>query len=311
MSASLNPTPREPLQPLFGDSTNPLGLDGLEFIEYATSRPQALGQVLEMMGFRPIARHRSREVMLYRQGGMNIVVNSGLPPGSVDNQLSAAPRISAIAVRVRDARTAWHYVMERGAWAAQSHAQAMELQIPAIHGVGGSRIYFVDRYREFSIYDIDFVPIPGVEKNPPATAGMEYFGVVQYIGPSRMEDWLAFYGELFGARLVPDDVRYGILPKGKVLWMPALTPGRSFALQLIEPEHNVADVAESLQRIGLAVPDVAQAVRTLRERGVEFVDAIASADGPLRGAVTKTSLQTVTFELVHCAQNIAELSAGV
>ena len=63
---------REPLS----DATNPLGLDGIEFIEYATSRPQALGQVLEMMGFRPVARHRSREVLLYRQGGMNVVINA-------------------------------------------------------------------------------------------------------------------------------------------------------------------------------------------------------------------------------------------
>ena len=51
-----------------GELPNPLGLDGIEFIEYATSRPQALGQVLETMGFRPVARHRSREVLLYRQG---------------------------------------------------------------------------------------------------------------------------------------------------------------------------------------------------------------------------------------------------
>ena len=67
---------REPLQDSFSDEANPIGLDGVEFIEYATSRPAALGQVLEMMGFRPVARHRSREVLLYRQGGLNIVVNA-------------------------------------------------------------------------------------------------------------------------------------------------------------------------------------------------------------------------------------------
>ena len=61
------------------DAVNPLGLDGIEFIEYATSKPQALGQVLEMMGFRPVARHRSREVLLYRQGAINIIVNAHSP----------------------------------------------------------------------------------------------------------------------------------------------------------------------------------------------------------------------------------------
>ncbi len=67
------------------DVANPLGLDGIEFVEYATSRPQALGQVLEMMGFRPVARHRSREVLLYRQGGMNVVINA---------HVSATPRVA-------------------------------------------------------------------------------------------------------------------------------------------------------------------------------------------------------------------------
>ena len=59
-----------------GALPNPLGLAGIEFIEYTTSAPQALGQLLETMGFRPVARHRSREVMLYRQGAMNLIVNA-------------------------------------------------------------------------------------------------------------------------------------------------------------------------------------------------------------------------------------------
>ena len=67
-----NSTARESL----ADAGNPLGLDGIEFIEFATHQPQAFGQVLEMMGFWPVARHRSREVLLYRQGAMNIIVNA-------------------------------------------------------------------------------------------------------------------------------------------------------------------------------------------------------------------------------------------
>ena len=86
---------------------NPLGLAGIEFVEYTTPRPQALGQVLEQMGFRPVARHRSREVTLYRQGTMNLIVNAhGLPPGTDE-----APQIAAIALRVRDAGSAWQRVV--------------------------------------------------------------------------------------------------------------------------------------------------------------------------------------------------------
>src|SRR6476659_5607507 len=93
---------REPLQDSFSDEANPIGLDGVEFIEYATSKPQALGQVLEMMGFKPVARHRSREVLLYRQGDMNIVVNAhegGQPRASPPSEI---PTIAAFALRVRD-----------------------------------------------------------------------------------------------------------------------------------------------------------------------------------------------------------------
>ena len=289
---------REPLQASFSDAANPVGLDGLEFIEYATSKPQALGQVLEMMGFRPIARHRAREVLLYRQGGLNIIVNAHPMDAQAAGHGSDVPVISAIALRVRDARAAFEYVLERGAWDLPSHAGVMELHIPAIHGAGGSRIYFVDRYKEFSIYDVDFVPIPTVDQRPPATAGIHFFGIVQYIGPERSNDWIAFYNELFGTELIPDEQRFGIMPKGTLLRTAAMDPGKRFMLQLVEPEFNVHDADEKLQRIGLGVPDVLAAVKALRALGVEFVETPAAHTEP-RGAITKTYLGSVVFELVH------------
>ena len=235
------------------DAANPLGLDGIEFIEYATSRPQALGQVLETMGFRPVARHRSREVLLYRQGGMNVVINAHASHHPRAVQPGEAPVLSAIALRVRDAGAAYRRALDRGAWPVPSNVEVMELNIPAIHGVGASRIYFVDRHREFSIYDVDFTRIPGIDPQPPALAGLCWFGVVQYIGNDRMEDWTAFYAELFGFCPLPDEQRFGILPKGRLLRSPC----HSFFLQLIEPEPGLLDVEgeESLQRIGLGAPD--------------------------------------------------------
>lgn len=289
---------REPLQASFSDAANPLGLDGIEFIEFATTKPQALGQVLEMMGFRPVARHRSREVLLYRQGELNIVVNAHPGDAQGAGHGSDVPSISAMALRVRDARAAYHYVIERGAWSVQTHAEVMELNIPAMHGAGGSRIYFVDRYKEFSIYDVDFVPIPTVDQRPPATAGIHFFGIVQYIGPERSNDWIAFYDELFGTELIPDEERFGIMPKGTLLRTPALDPARRFMLQLVEPPLNVHDADEKLQRIGLGVPDVLAAVKALRALGVEFVETEA-AHTEQRGAITKTYLGSVVFELVH------------
>jgi 4-hydroxyphenylpyruvate dioxygenase len=290
---------REPLQASFSDASNPLGLDGIEFIEYATPKPQALGQVLEMMGFRPIARHRSREVLLYRQGDLNIVVNAH-PLDAKANGPDKPPRISALGLRVRDARAACEYVLERGAWEVATHAQVMELNIPAIHGAGGSRVYFVDRYKEFSIYDVDFLPIPTVDQKPAATAGIHFFGIVQYIGAERSYDWIEFYRALFGMDLIPDEQRFGIMPKGTLLRAPGLSAHSRFMLQLIEPDVNVLDADERLQRIGLGVPDVLQAVAALRQLGVEFVETPA-AHTESRGAITKTYLGSVVFELVHSA----------
>src|SRR5512138_2013072 len=193
------------------EPANPIGIDGLEFIEFATSRPQALGGLLEKMGFHLAGRHRSREVEVYRQGSMNLVVNA--QPADVPRTVQPVehPVISAFAVRVRDADYAFRRALDLGAWQIPVRARAMELNIPAIHGVGESLIYFVDRYDEFSIYDIDFRPIPTVDPHPPAVAGLHFFGIVQYIAAGRTPDWVEFYSRIFGFTPLPDRVRFGIM----------------------------------------------------------------------------------------------------
>ena len=278
------------------EAPNPIGFDGIEFIEFATSRPQALGGLLEQLGFQVVARHRSREVELYRQGQMNLIVNA--QPADVPRTVQPVERpvISAFAVRVRDADYAFRRALDLGAWEIPVRARAMELNIPAIHGVGESLIYFVDRYDEFSIYDIDFRAIPGAKPPTPAIEGLHFFGIVQYIGAGRTSDWVEFYSRLFGFTPLPERVRFGILPKGLLLESPCC----SFYLQLIEPEPAAVDVEweEHLQRIGLGAPDIPAAVKALEHRGVEFV-ASETVHASERGALTKSYLGSVMFELVH------------
>ena len=277
-------------------ASNPLGIDGIEFIEYATSQPQALGAVLQQLGFMPVARHRSREVVLYRQGTMNLIVNAhpdALPGLAAP---SSAPQLVAMAFRVRDAGAAWRHALELGAWEMPVRAAAMELSIPGIHGVGDSLIYFVDRYKDFSIYDVDFVPIPGVDHNPPAIAGLHYFGVVQAIFGDRTADWIDFYQNLFGFSVLPGGRYFGVLAKGTLLESPC----HKFYLQLIEPPPGSEDIQweERLLRVGLGASDVPAAVAALRERGVVFIDrgAVQPSD---KGALTQVYLGDTTFELVH------------
>lgn len=278
------------------DMPNRLGLAGIEFVEYATNRPQALGLVLEQMGFRAVAVHRSREVTLYRQGGMNLIVNASPDDARVSQLSDGQPVLSAVAFRVQDALLAHTRCMDLGAWSAGSHAQAMELHIPAIRGPGTSRFYFVDRWQEFSIFDVDFKPIASVEQHPTALAGMSYFGIVQYINAGRSADWLAYFEHLFDFVYMSDNERFGIMPKGKLMKSPCGT----FFWQLVEPElfMDSDDSPECLKRIGFGVADVGATVKTLKSHGLEFVES-ADLHPEDRGALTRTTLGSVSFELVH------------
>jgi 4-hydroxyphenylpyruvate dioxygenase len=270
------------------ESSNPLGIDGIEFIEYETVAPREFGDVLQRMGFEAVAKHRSREVMLYRQGPMNLVVNAHTARGDT-------PALSAIALRVRDAAFAHKHCVDLGAWDMPTRASAMELNIPGIHGVGESLIYFVDRYRDFSIYDVDFTPLPRANPKPPAVAGLHWFGVVQAILNDRTGDWLDFYRHLFGFAVLPQGKYFGVLPKGTLLESPC----RKFYLQLIEPPPGAEDIRweERLVRVGLGAPDIPAATRALKERGAVFIDhgAVQPSD---KGALTQVYMGATTFELV-------------
>jgi 4-hydroxyphenylpyruvate dioxygenase len=280
------------------EPSNPLGVDGIEFIEYSTAEPQAFGALLQQMGFAAIARHRSREVMLYRQGGMNLIVNSD--PGIARGQAAPekVPTLAAIALRVRDAAFAHARSLDLGAWEIEPHASAMELNIPGIHGVGDSFVYFVDRYRDFTIYDVDFVPLAATDAKPPALAGLHWFGVVQAILGERTRDWVDFYQSLFGFTVLPQGRYFGVLPKGTLLESPC----HRFYLQLIEPPPGAEETHwdEGLVRVGLGAPDIAAAVRALKDRGIVFVDhgAVQPSD---KGALTQACLGGVSFELVKSA----------
>jgi len=282
-------------EPVTPEPHNPLGIDGIEFIEYVTAAPLALGALLEQMGFVAIARHRSREVTLYRQGTMNVIVNAdpgALPQSGIDPQSTI---ISAIALRVRDANVAYQHAIDQGAWAIQTRAGAMELNIPGVHGAGDSILYFVDRFSDFSIYDVDFKPIPHAPTHPPALAGMHFFGVVQAIGANRSPEWIDFYQQLMDFQPLPEGHYFGVVPKGTLLQSPC----HSFYLQLVEPPEGAGGLRwnEQLIRIGIGAPDVLAAVRELKQRGIIFIDR-ETAPASEKGALTQLYKGGVSFELV-------------
>lgn len=274
---------------------NPLGIDGIEFIEYTTAQPLALGAILEAMGFLQVGRHRSREVLLYRQGSMNVIVNADSASRSSADAAHGRVGISAIALRVRDAGLAYQHAVERGAWPIPTRAGAMELNIPGVHGAGDSVLYFVDRYQDFSIYDVDFKMLPQADRHPPAIAGLHFFGVVQAIRGDRSAEWVDFYHQLMHFEVLPEGLYFGILQKGILLQSPC----KQFYLQLIEPPPGSEDIHwdEELIRLGLGAPDVLEASRALHARGVGFVDR-ATLQTSEKGALTQLFKGGVSFELV-------------
>ena len=259
---------------------NPLGTDGFEFIEYAAPDPAALGKLFEQMGFTAVAKHRSKNVLLYRQGGINFIVNA--EPDSFAQSFARVhgPSICAIAFRVKDAGYAYRQSVAKGAWGVENHPGPMELNIPAIKGIGDSLIYLVDRYpgngTDVSIYDIDFVPLAGADQEPEGAGLAVIDHLTHNVHRGRMDEWAGFYERLFNFR----EIRYFDI-EGKLtgLKSKAMTsPCGKIRIPINESsddksqihEYLVAYHGEGIQHVALGSDDIFATVEALRKRQVAF-----------------------------------------
>jgi len=188
-----------------GPDDNPLGLDGFEFVEFCAPEKGILEQAFTALGFVQAGNHRSKDVQLWRQGDINLIAN--YQPRSPAAWFAAehGPSACGMGWRVRDAGKAYALALERGAEPVEMRTGPMELRLPAIRGIGGSIIYLIDRYEvdsngALSIYDIDFTPVPGVERHP-SGAGLRLIDHLTHnVYGGRMAHWAAFYERLFGFR---------------------------------------------------------------------------------------------------------------
>lgn len=185
-----------------GPSTwdNSLGTDGFEFVEYTAPDTAELGRLFEVMGFSRVARHRSKDVSLYRQGTVNFVVNA--EPNSLAQQFARdhGPGACAMAFRVKDAAQALRAAVAAGAREVKGTVGPMELNIPAIEGIGGSLIYLVDRHTGPSIYDIDFVKEPKAAEFPPGVGLVDIDHLTHNVSKGRMDYFYDFYHRIFNFR---------------------------------------------------------------------------------------------------------------
>ena len=256
---------------------NPMGTDGFEFVEYTAPDPELLRTLFERMGFPVTARHRSKNVTLHRQGDVNFVINA--EPGSFGQRFAErhGPSACAMAFRVRDAAAAFRRAVELGAKPVANQVGPMELNIPAIEGIGGSVIYLVDRYGERTIYDVDFVP---VAKPASASVGLTLIDHLTHnVRRGNMNLWAGFYERLFNFR----EIRYfdiegrktGLLsramtsPCGKIR-IPINEEGNEKKGQI--QEYLDMYHGEGVQHIALASKDIYHAVDQLGLAGVKLLD---------------------------------------
>src|SRR6202521_816985 len=170
---------------------NPRGTDGFEFVEYTGPDPQALAALFGRIGFVAAGRHRSKNVTLYKQGGVNFILNA--EPESFAHAFARlhGPSVCAIAFRVADAAKAYERAIGLGAKPVHGKVGPMELNIPAIEGIGGSLIYLVDRYGERTIYDVDFTPVSATPSRAPVGL-IRIDHLTHKIGRGNMNVWAGF-----------------------------------------------------------------------------------------------------------------------
>ncbi len=263
------------------DPVNPMGTDGFEFIEYTAPDPAALGRLFESLGFVAVARHRSKDVTLYRQGDINFIVNAEPESFAQGFARVHGPSICAIAFRVKNAARAYKRALALGAWGVEGKVGPMELNIPAIKGIGDSLIYLVDRYAEKgTIYDVDFDYLPGVDRNPPGV-GLTYVDHLTHnVHRGRMAEWAEFYERLFNFR----EIKYFDI-EGKLtgLKSKAMTsPCGKIRIPINESSDDKSQIqeylsayhGEGIQHVALGSAEIYATVEALRARNVVFQDTL-------------------------------------
>ena len=257
---------------------NPMGTRGFEFVEFTGPDAAKLDGVLRALGFTAIARHRSKDVTLYRQGGINFILNGereGFPKAFSD---AHGPSVCAIAIRVDDAPKAMARAKELGAKALVNEPGPMEVMLPGIEAIGGSRIFFIDRFDEAgSIYNIDFKPLPGVDQHPLGFGLTEIDHLTNNVYRGRMDHWAAFYERLFNFR----EIRYFDI-EGKLTGLKSramTSPDGKIRIPINESSDDKSQIeeylreykGEGIQHIALSTNNIYETARRLRANKVELM----------------------------------------
>ncbi len=283
---------------------NPMGLMGFEFVEFASPVPQLLEPLFERMGFTLVARHRSKDVLLYRQGDINFIVNR--EPRSIAAYFAAehGPSACGLAFRVRDSHHAYAMALQHGAQPIDIPTGPMELRLPAVKGIGGAPLYLIDRFEEGrSIYDIDFDFVEGVDRHPVGHGLKLVDHLTHNVYRGRMAYWAGFYEKLFNFR----EIRYfDIQGEHTGLTSKAMTaPDGKIRIPLNEESSRGAgQIEEFLMKFN---GEGIQHVALLTDDLVATVDSLQLAGVPLMSAPNAVYYEMLAERLPGHGQPVAEL----
>ncbi len=260
---------------------NPMGTDGFEFVEYTAPDVELLRSLFAKMGFPEVAKHKSKDVTLHRQGDCNFIINA--EPGSYAEQYAKdhGPSACAMAFRVKDAKKAHERAVKLGATNVEVARGDGELEIPAIEGIGGSRLFFVETYGDKgTIYDTDFTfHDDWRDREAKANSHLTYIDHLTHnVNRGNMATWADFYERLFNFR----EIRYfDIEGKQTGLFSKAMTsPCGKIRIPLNESQDDKSQIeeflreykGEGIQHIALGSDDIYQSVDIIRGRGIPFQD---------------------------------------
>ena len=260
---------------------NPMGLMGFEFVEFASPTPNRLEPLFEKLGFTLVAKHRSKDVLLYRQGHINFIVNRDLKSPAAYFAAEHGPCACGLAFRVKDSHLAYERALALGAQPVEIATGPMELRLPAIKGIGGAPLYLIDRYEDGqSIYDIDFLFLEGVDRHPKGHGFSIIDHLTHNVYRGRMAFWGGFYEKLFNFR----EIRYfNIQGDYTGLTSRAMTaPDGKIRIPLNEEsgkgsgqieEFLMQFNGEGIQHLALLCNDLQASVDSLQMAGVPLMTA--------------------------------------
>ena len=255
------------------DCFNPAGTDGFEFVEFASHDSQALVELFTALGFVAVSRHPILNITRFQQGDINFLVTENTDFSKKFTALHG-PCACSFGLRVKNVDKALEHLSEQGANVIGDPGRD-GMSVPAIEGIGGSRLYLVDQYGDKgSIYD-EFIPLVDKESVPSALVSLDH--LTHNVHRGQMDVWAGFYERLFNFK----EIRYfDISGEYTGLFSRAMTaPCGKARIPINESSDDKSQIAEYLeqykgegiQHIALSTDDIYQTIETLKKNGVPFM----------------------------------------